>query len=72
MCNTCRSNPCHSSCPNYKPKKPLLFCSECKEGIMFGEEYITDDYGNIRHFECFDTRRDLAEWLGYKIQIYED
>ena len=69
MCNICKLNPCHPSCPNYEDQIPLLFCSECKQGIMFSEEYIENDNGDVRHFECFETRRELAEWLGYEIKV---
>lgn len=72
ICDLCRQNPCHVRCPNYTPPKATHYCSICGEGIYDGEEYIENDYGDYRHYECFYGMRDLLEWLGYKIKTMED
>ena len=33
----------HPRCPLYEEKKPVHYCSICKEGIYNGEEYIVND-----------------------------
>lgn len=72
MCNICFQNPCHPRCPNYTPPKTNYYCSVCGEGISSGEEYIVNDYGDYRHYDCFYGMRDLLEWLGYKIKTMEE
>ena len=62
----------HPSCPNYEPPKPNHYCDVCGEGIYEGEEYIINDDGEYRHYDCFQGMRDLLEWLGYKIKTMED
>lgn len=59
-------------CPYSPTKKALYYCSTCGEGIYQGEEYIANDDGEHRHFDCFCGMRDLLEWLGYKIRTMED
>lgn len=58
-------------CPNYIPRKPSHYCSSCGEGIYEGEEYIQNQDGDFRHYECFYGMKDLLEWLGYEIKIVE-
>lgn len=72
MCDICKMVRCHPRCPNYTPKKPDHYCSICGEGIYDGEEYIENDNGEYRHFECFYSMRELLEWLGYEIKTMED
>lgn len=59
-------------CPNYDPLKAKLYCSSCGYGIYDGEEYIENDNGEYRHFDCFYGMRDLLEWLGYEVRTMED
>ena len=59
-------------CPNYKEQKASYYCSICGDGILEGEEYIENENGEYRHWECFDGMRDLLEWLGYEIKTMED
>ena len=68
MCSICGQTPCAARCPNYIPKKAKHYCSICEEGILDGEEYIENDDGEYRHYDCFDEMRDLMEWLGYSIK----
>ena len=70
MCRECRQTPCHPSCPNYQKPIRQLFCSKCREEILDGEEYIENDDGDIRHYECFNYHRELANWLGYDVKTY--
>lgn len=63
---------CPPRCPNYKPPKAAHYCSVCGEGIYEGEEYIENDNGDMRHYECFYGMRDLLEWLGYKVKHMEN
>ena len=44
----------------------------CGNGIYDGEEYIENDNGECRHYDCFTGMRDLLEWLGYEIKTMED
>lgn len=73
LCSICNQNPCHPRCPNYSnPEKAIHYCSVCGEGIYKGEEYIRNDDGEYRHWECFYGMRDLLEWLGYEIKTMEE
>lgn len=73
-CEYCRSigeiHDCR--CPNYIPPKTNHYCSICGEGICEGEEYIKNDDGDYRHYECFEGMKDLLGWLGYEIKTMED
>lgn len=53
------------------PEKSARLCSSCGEGICDGEEYIENQNGEYRHYECFHGMRDLLEWLGYEIKIMD-
>lgn len=68
MCQICSQNPCCSRCPNYSQPKARLSCDICDEGICDGEEYIENQDGETRHYDCFRGMRDLLEWLGYEIK----
>ena len=59
-------------CPNYTPPKAKHYCSACGEGIYDGEEYIENDSGDMRHYECFYGMKDLLEWLGYKVRCWDE
>lgn len=72
MCSICNSTPCHPRCPNYTSPRASHYCSYCDEAILDGEEYVENENGDIRHFECFDSLRDLLRWLGYDIKTMED
>lgn len=65
-------NPCSNKCPNYVPRKTIYYCSSCGDGIYDGEEYIKNQDGEYRHFECFYGMRDLLEWLGFDIKTMEE
>ena len=62
----------HPRCPLYEPPKSYHYCSICGDEILEGEEYIENENGEYRHWECFDGMRDLVEWLGYEIKTMED
>ena len=72
MCSICGQTPCVARCPNYIPKKAKLYCSICEEGILDGEEYIENDNGEYRHYDCFSGMKDLLEWLGYSVKTMSD
>lgn len=72
MCRTCLHEKCPPACPNYTPPKSYYYCSVCGEGIYEGEEYIENDDGEYRHYECFQGMRDLLEWLGYDVKTMDD
>ena len=40
--------------------------------VYNGEEYIRNDDGDYAHWECITGKKDLAEWLGYEIEIMEE
>ena len=69
-CNRIKNH--HPQCPLYEPPKASHYCSICGEGILEGEEYIENENGEYRHWECFDGMRDLLEWLGYEIKTMEE
>ena len=72
-CNYCLKDYGHNPrCPLYKENKSSHYCSVCGDGILEGEEYIENENGEYRHWECFDGMRDLLEWLGYEIKTMED
>ena len=72
MCFICGQTPCVARCPNYTPKKAKHYCSICEEGILDGEEYIENDNGEYRHYDCFSGMKDLLEWLGYSVKTMDD
>lgn len=72
MCDICRRNPCHPRCPNYILPKVSHYCSDCGEGIYEGEEYIVNENGEYRHYDCFYVMRDLVEWLGFEVKTMEE
>lgn len=73
QCDICgRINGHDSRCPDYVPRKSMHYCSSCGEGIYDGEEYIENQDGENRHYECFHGVRDLLEWLGYEIKTMEE
>ena len=72
-CEYCmRTSDHHPSCPNYKSPKASHYCDICGEGVYRGEEYIVNDDGEYRHYDCFQGMRDLLEWLGYEIKTMEN
>lgn len=72
LCDLCRKDPCRLRCPNYHPPKTTFYCSSCGDGIYDGEEYIENQDGEYRHYECFHGMRDLLEWLGFDIKTMEE
>ena len=72
MCQYCHQSICPPRCPNFVSPRANLYCSVCGEGIYEGEEYIENEEGDYRHFDCFYGMKDLLEWLGYKIKTMED
>lgn len=71
MCEYCLNDICPPGCPNYQPPQSNYCCTICKEPILDGEEYIENDFGERRHYDCFVTFRELLSWLGYEIKIME-
>ena len=72
MCEICGFNKCPSSCPNYIPPKTTHYCSICGDGIYEGEEYLVNNNGEYRHYDCFYGIRELLTWLGYDVKVMED
>lgn len=59
MCAECGYTPCHCRCPNYVAK-PALYCDECRDGILPGEEYF--EFGGINLcLECMKAYIRSAE-----------
>lgn len=72
-CEECHMMKCSPTYPYFVPKKKTnYYCSICGDGIYDGEEYIKNDVGDYAHWECIDRKKDLAEWLGYEIEIMEE
>lgn len=57
----------HPRCPLVPEPKANYYCTSCGEGIYEGEEYIKNDDGEYIHYDC-PTIRELAEFLGHKVQ----
>lgn len=72
MREICRLQKCPSLCPNFIPQKATHYCCYCGSGIYEGEQYIENDYGEYRHYDCFYGMRDLLDWLKYNIKIMGD
>lgn len=73
MCELCRKAFGHDPrCPYYEPPKASHHCSACGEGIYSGQDYIQNDNGEFRHYECFYGIRELLTWLGYDIKTMGD
>lgn len=73
MCELCLKFPCiDPRCPNYISPKAKYYCSSCGEGIYEGEEYIENQDGEYRHYDCFYEMKDLLEWLGYEVMTMEN
>lgn len=72
MCDLCLRDPCMDPrCPNYSAPRTIHYCSECGKGIYDGDEYIENDNGEYRHFECFHGMYDLIDWLGYRVEVMD-
>ena len=71
-CSICGRTDHDFRCPQYSPPKAVYYCSSCGEGIYAGEEYIENDHGEYKHFDCIYGIRDLLEWLGYEVKTVED
>lgn len=72
MCSIYRQTPCSPRCQNYISPKATHYCSICGKGIYKGKEYIENNNGEFRHYDCFYGMRDLLEWLGYEIKTMEE
>ena len=48
------------------------YCSVCHQGIYDGEDYIQNNDGECRHYECFYGLRELLKWLGFEIKTMGD
>ena len=73
ICEECHMMRCSPTCPYFiLKKKTNYYCSICGDGIYDGEEYIKNDVGDYAHWESIDRKKDLAEWLGYEIEIMEE
>ncbi len=72
MCEICKRIPCLTDCPNYISPRASHYCSSCGEGIYDGEEYIENQFGEYRHYDCFHGMKELLEWLGYKIRTMQN
>lgn len=72
-CEICGETGFHSPrCPMYPPQKTRFCCSACGEGILDGEEYIENQDGEYRHYDCIYGMRELLRWLGLDVKVMED
>lgn len=72
-CDVCGQIGFHNyRCPKYSSPKAAYYCSSCGEGIYNGEEYIGNNNGEYKHFDCVYGIRDLLEWLGCEIKTMEE
>lgn len=72
ICDICRQSPCHPMCPCCIPPQAVCHCSVCGGGIYEGEEYIENDNGDCRHYDCFTGTKEMLEWLGHKVMVMEE
>lgn len=72
MCSICLKVPCYPRCPNYIEPKSKYVCSLCDKGIQCEEEYIENDDGDYAHWDCIDSKWELAKFLNYEITEMED
>ena len=56
MCEECRMNPCHPSCPNAPDPKAVFICSFCGVEIFEGDDYW-DIMGEQFCEGCIDKAR---------------
>lgn len=54
MCDLCRWEPCHPSCPNAKIPEPDEQCIKCGNGLYEGDECYEID-GKYICQECMDN-----------------
>ena len=72
ICEYCGKVNTHDyRCPLYDEPKVTHTCNVCGCSIYDGEEYIANNQGEYRHYECFNGLRDLLKWLGYEIHTME-
>lgn len=72
MCEGCNLVVCSPRCPSYISNKTQCCCTFCNEGIHEGEDYIKNQDGEYRHYDCFYGIRELLEWAGCEIGTMED
>lgn len=73
MCDECRNLVGHDyRCPNYVQPKAEYYCEGCGEGIYEGDEYIENIDGEYRHLDCFQSMRELVDWLGFEVKVMKD
>ena len=72
ICDICHRYPHHPRCPYYVPTHNYPSCDICGYSILPEEEYIENANGNCAHLDCFQTMRQLLEWLGYDIKEMGD
>lgn len=71
-CEYCHGEGYHlTQCPSFVPPKVNHYCPICNCGILDGEEYIENDFGEYAHWECFNNKDELLEFLGYRVRIME-
>lgn len=54
MCDLCRWEPCHPSCPNAKLQEAAEWCTKCGNGLYEGDECYEID-GKYICQECMDN-----------------
>lgn len=72
MCSVCRMTPCHDNCPNAEEPPAVCTCSDCRQSISVGDEYVNID-GVCYHLDCLeemDTKK-LLELCGYFVKEAE-
>ncbi len=69
MCEVCRQNPCHPSCPNAPDPVGVYTCVECGYGIFEGEKYFDSIKGPVCE-NCLDdmTTTELIELFGEELE----
>lgn len=69
MCEICGRIHGHAfRCPNYIPTEAKYYCSTCGQGILNNDEYIQNNDGDYRHYDCISGLKDLLQWLGYEVK----
>lgn len=71
MCSICLHDPCLPGCPNYEPKHSAAICQICGDYIAENEEYLENHKGDIVHFDCIYSKRQLLKWLRIPVRTME-
>lgn len=73
MCSVCLQSPCHPSCPNAEPEKPVYVCVECGNPIYVGDKFFPSADGPICK-ECMEekTVEEILDLFGDSMEVAKE